>query len=445
MSSSPFESTEPVRLTVQTGRDLAEVFLIDHAFSLSARGVGELETDVVPGVYNVKAQLGDSVVERLVVVDGETTVDLGPDLAVTGPAPLPEAGRSHDFQAALATEESETVDVRAGSGAEIFLLARNWAPESARGDAAGAPLPGISLHALGGEKIADLLEVKTPESPSGADPVAGMTVAVEPGAYMLRWNDRFGVPAEQAVAAAAGWQTQVFLLEEKAGGGAGPREISVLMSRERFSGDDALYAVEEARAALAGERKVATEELCASLFGDFENPMLGLYGAHLMLIAREAIEWRSEQKEQPAVPQLSLSFDQELFDDIVVRLGNILGEDQPDVAALSTRAGAPPNLQPLRSLPMLWRSWRLLVEASNESPDLVPRELWRQSLGTLPTRPFFAWSVPQDHAAFADRWEADVEQTVRGAKLPDDARLELSHSMLAPRAVIDAALDRSGA
>ena len=30
---------------------------------------------------------------------------------------------------------------------------------------------------------------------------------------------------------------------------------------------------------------------------------------------------------------------------------------------------------------MLWRSWRLLIEASNQRPDLVPVETWRRRLG----------------------------------------------------------------
>ena len=160
------------------------------------------------------------------------------------------------------------------------------------------------------------------------------------------------------------------------------------MSQHKFTGDDAaLYATEEARAALAGERKVATKELGASLTGDFENPMLGLFGAHLMLIASEAVEWQAEQKTAATAPAAPVVFDQKLFDDVVARLGKILGDDQPDVVALRTKVSERPSLEPLRSLPMLWRSWRLLVEASNESPDLVPPELWRQSLGTLPARP----------------------------------------------------------
>jgi hypothetical protein len=445
MSWSPFESDKPVRVIVETGRDLAEVFLIDHSFTLTARAVGRLEATVAPGVYKVKAQLGDLVVERLVVVNEETTVDLAPDLAVAGPAPLQEDGRTHEYQRALASEESETVDVEGGSGAEIFLLARCWTPEKARVESTQAPLPGISLHALDGEQVADLLDAKAPLASPGADPAAGVTVAVEPGTYLLRWSDSFGVPAEQAVAAAAGWQTQVFLLEETTGAGAGPREISVLMSRHNFDPQDpALYAVEEARAALAAERKVATEDLCASLFGDFENPMLGLFGAHLMLIASEAVEWQAEQESKATTPPPApVAFDQKLFDHVVSRLEKILGDEQPDVVALGTKASERPSSRPLRSLPMLWRSWRLLIEASNESPDLVSPDLWRQSLGTLPTRPFFIWSVPEDHAELADHWEADAAQSVLGSAPSEAGRLQLSQAMLAPRAVIDAAIDRA--
>src|SRR3712207_5735059 len=95
---------------------------------------------------------------------------------------------------------------------------------------------------------------------------------------------------EQCVYAMAGWQTQVFALEEA---GDDPEEIgrsrvSVLMAQHQFDpGDSQLPLIEQARTALADERKVATETL-GELFEAIDNPMMGLFGAHLMLIARDA-------------------------------------------------------------------------------------------------------------------------------------------------------------
>lgn len=444
MSSSPFHSDKPVQVTVETGRDLAEVFLINHSFMLVARGVGRLEVTVAPGVYNVKAQLGDSIVERLEVVNEEMTIDLSAELAVPGAAPLEEAERADVSHGHLAAALSQRVQAMGDGGyddTEVFLLARRWTGDDAPADSTREAAPGISLHALNGTKIADSGQegelFSTPES----GPAAGVTVEVDPGAYLLRWSDPAGVPVEQAVAVAEGWQTQVFLLENT----AAAAEVSVLMSRHLFDPlDPALAAVEEARAALAGERKVATEAIGESLFGAFDNPMLDLFGAHLMLIGAEVLEEQAGEETRAASPAAPVTFDQELFDHVVARLGSILGERQPDVAALATKTSKPPSPRPLGSLPMLWRSWRLVVEASNENPKLIDTGLWRQSMGTLPLRPFFTWSMPDNHAELADQWESAVARAALGTASSGD-RLRLSESMLAPRSVIDAAVDRAHA
>jgi hypothetical protein len=444
MPSSPFPDNKPVRVRVTTGRDLAEVFLVDHEFALVARGVGNLDATVAPGVYKVKAQLGDALVERLVVLNGDAEFDLASELPVFTPAPLEESVRTHEYHVALASEESRAVDASLGSGAEIFLLARRWTPDSARVDPETQSLCNLSLHSLEGEKVADLLAEKSPIEPGG-DAAAGFTVTVDPALYLLRWSDRFGVAAEQTVTALEGWQTQIFLLEEKVDDRPGPRELSVLMSQHPFSYfDPTLRVAEEARAALAEERRVATSLISESLFVDVDNPMLGLFGAHLMLIAREALQQRADKPEgeNPTAPQAPVGFDQSLFDEVVAKLATLLGDDHPDVVALATKSTKGGDGAPLGSAPMLWRSWRLLIEASNRQPDLVPADLWRRTLGVLPVRPFFTWRQPQDESAVAARWEEQLSQSLQPSPLPEAGRLQLTQQLLAPRAVIDEAVDQ---
>jgi hypothetical protein len=447
MPSSPFPDSKPVEVKVTTGRDLAEVFLSDHEFALVARGVGSLEATVEPGVYKVKAKLGDARVERLVVLNEDETIDLSAELRPVTPAPLEDTARTHHSQAALAVDESSTIDVHAGKGAQVFLLARRWTPDPARMEAGGQGLCNMSLHSLEGEKIADLLDEKTPSEPQ-EDAAAGFTVTVDPALYLLRWSDPFGATAEQVVTALAGWQTQAFLLEEEVEGAPNPHELSVLMSQHPFSySDPSLQIAEEARTALAEERRVATSFISASLFGDFGNPMLGLFGAHLMLIAGEALEERSEREaegETAMAPPAPVGFDQALFDEVVSKLAALFGEDHPDVVALATKASQASKPPPLRCAPMLWRSWRLLIEASNQQPDLVPPDLWRRTLGTLPMRPFLTWS-PETSSALVPQWEEQLSASLQPAQLPEEGRSQLSEQLLAPRAVIDEAVDQKRA
>jgi hypothetical protein len=141
-------------------------------------------------------------------------------------------------------------------------------------------------------------------------------------------------------------------------------------------------------------------------------------------------------------------------------LADLSGWEHPDVTALATKASNKPlaELAPVDLPPMLWKSWVLLIEASNTRPDLVPVETWRRTVTTLPRRPFLIWSPQEDRAA-VKAWEEgmaplvqppapqrDFGGVVRGApaaeraapaETQDEARRRLTAQLLAPRAAID--------
>jgi hypothetical protein len=478
MRLSPFpDGLTTARLHVEAGSPLAEVFLIDHDFELVERSVGDLTADVEPGVYKVKARLGETTTERLIVLNDDQEIDLRDELPIASPAPIEGTSLTHEFHMSLAAIESARVARSVGSGAQIFLLSRRWSSRS-RGDAPEpSALVDLSLHDVDGRTIVDLAHSGSRDSPDW-DPVAGTTVEVNPGAYLLRWCDSSGNAAEQTVEAVSGWQIQVFLLEDApVSDNARRHEVSMLMSQHGFRPDDAmLKRVEEARDALADERKVASELISESLFAKFDNPMLGLFGAHLMLIAYEAVqEAKDEKSRRPTKAdrvRAPVGFDQSLFDHVVFNLRNLLGPDHPDVVALSTKSSDPPPdaLAPVVAPPMLWRSWLLLIEASNDSPELVPVAIWRRALRLMPMRPFLVWSPAEDDAEAAQQGElemarslrrgsprdrkVDVDDRGRGAAAADEpaeggrptgaphvtddeARRRLTQELLAPRAAID--------
>jgi hypothetical protein len=111
---------------------------------------------------------------------------------------------------------------------------------------------------------------------------------------------------------------------------------------------------------------------------------------------------------------------------------------------------------------MMWRSWLLLIEASNVWPALVPVAIWRRTLKLLPRRPFLVWSPEEGEAETVNQWEREVSRTLVGssaprpppgaaatpvapaaknvafgAPTPDETRRRLSLQLLAPRAAID--------
>jgi len=420
MQSSPF-SDGKVHLHLTAGSQLAELFVIDHDFALVSRAVGELRADVEQGVYKVKAQVGEASAERVVILNKSETIDLSGDLRIASPVPLQGSRRTHEFHMYPAAEESRSVDAQAGGGAEIFLCARRWSAPGVEFDDS-TKAPDLSRHQPSGATIIDLREAGRGDR-SLQDPMLSATVDVDPGAYLLRWRDE-GVVAEQSIEAVKDWQTQVFLLEDAKD--ETHHAISVLMGQGGFNWDDPnARLADDARIALADERRVASQVITEALFAKFENPMLGLFGAHLMLVGRDN-EW-----------------EQAYFDGVVGNLAGLLGPNQPDVVALATQGSQRPiaDLEPVTSPPMLWRSWLLLVEASNDRPDLLPPETWRRLLQVMPVRPFLAWSPLEDEEQAVEAWQSSVAPFVHASLAPgedeDAAMRRVTTSLLAPRSALE--------
>jgi hypothetical protein len=420
MQSSPF-SEGKVHLHLTAGSQLAELFVIDHKFALVSRAVQELDADVEQGVYKVKAQIGEASAERVVILNKSETIDLSDDLRIASPVPLQDSRRTHEFHMYPAAEESRSVDAQVGGGAQIFLCARRWSAPGVEFDDS-TKAPDLSLHQPSGETIVDLGASGRGER-SLQDPMLTATVDVGPGAYLLRWRDD-GVVAEQSVEAVKDWQTQVFLLEDAKD--ETHLAISVLMGQGGFNSDDPnARLADDARIALADERRVATQAVIETLFAKFENPMLGLFGAHLMLLARD------DEREQTS------------FDGVVENLAGLLGPNQPDVVALATQGGSRSisELEPVTSPPMLWRSWLLLIEASNDRPDLLPADTWRPLLQQMPVRPFLAWSPLDDEELALETWQRSVAPSVHASLVPGEdehaAMRRLTRSLLAPRSALE--------
>jgi hypothetical protein len=141
----------------------------------------------------------------------------------------------------------------------------------------------------------------------------------------------------------------------------------------------------------------------AMLAGKFENPILGLYGAALLLAAREYDEGenaaaRQVKERRPRTMKLARddygwALEPRLFEAVIANLRKLLGTNHPDVEALSL-CSIDPNLHPggpFRIPPMLRRSWSILVRASNRKPDLLPIETWTPIAAMVPVGPFLAW------------------------------------------------------
>ncbi len=470
-----------LQLSVTARSPLAEIFVIDDQFALVDRSIGDLDCRVSPGVYKVKAKLADATYERLILLDEDTSLDLSGELVMGSAVPISPAGSispegpiSPTVPAGPAgsapepslrgdelPHEQSTRSITGLDSAQILLMTR---ADTQSSEAPALPAA-ISLHQLDGTTIAALDPADEPDTGGRAQ-----TIDVDPGAYLVRRRDRMGDVIEQSVYAVAGWQTQLFAIEASGDDATiGSSRVSVLMAQHRFTPNDPeLPLVEAARTALADERKVASDAL-VELLEETDNPMLGLFGAHLMLISRDA---QLTQREDAGAGRLSeraiaapVEFDQSRFDLIVDRLAAVLGSEHPDILALSTQRSDQDvrALQPISAPPMLWRSWVLLIAASNHAPELVPISVWQQTVHVLPLRPFFLWSPADQDTELTRTWAQDIANSLSARApepqaevfwgdagsqlassapaLDEEARRRVSEELLMPRAAIDRLAD----
>jgi hypothetical protein len=392
------------------------VFLVDDRLQLVARGIRFLETQQPPGVYKVKVQQARDVQEKTILLTQDQTIHWDPP-AVESAAPLLHTSRTHDFQMHGVSDASRHVDLTRGSSdGQLFVVSRNW---SAKKEAEVRPRPehpgaGVSIAAWSEPWTFDLANLDVHDA--SRDAWCAVNISTTPGAYLLRANvaGRDAV-LEQCVIVSPGWQTLVFLLSRPVHRSDADSTLnkplesvgelltaSVLMSKNGFSPDDWQFRTTEiARLALADDRPVRSDQLDDLLEHKLENPMLGILGAHLLLLSREEIRVqqyertrraRLQQMESTRINREQREFNQDLFDKVVHNLRSLVGNDHPDVEALSLQCSpALRRTDPLTVPPMLRRSWSELVAASQTQTSLVPAEIWLRTAMRVPSTPFLSW------------------------------------------------------
>lgn len=374
-------SESQVALTVNASDRATEIFIVDGAYRLAARGLGMLKAQLAEGLYKVKLQCGTHIHEQFIRLERghETLLGDGSNakleakptgvtltfhpLRFASPVPLAETGRTHDYQLSAAEEQSRKVHVSVGQGSEIFLFGRWWTPGSNGGASAPAKSRDasiqLSLHDLEDKQLADLDEQGVRDT-SAADPWLACNVSLAPGRYRLRLVAPEYGTLEAMVVASPGWQTQVFLYRRTDQGESLASRLnlaaaSVLLRRQGAGFDPRspdLRLTEQARACLRSRRSLISHQLVDEMLTQKrDNPMLGIYACHLWLL--------SDKPDLGAVRG------------VVQGLRGLLGP-HPDVEALAIAAGLPAS-ETFPYPPMLQRSWPVLVHETLKRPDLIPR------------------------------------------------------------------------
>ncbi len=295
---------------------------------------------------------------------------------ITSAAPLENTRATHEYHRDAASASTLHIDASIGTGAELMIMARCFsdlgvAPLNAR------PWDGVVVSDGSGTVIADLSTIGQREF--GRDPFAVCSLGLPPGIYQLQYPLPGGTRAAQSlILPAGGWRLEAYVLFRLNGPPQHPR-ISLLM---RYIGSpwgtQEDVQLEKARVALADERPILSDELTALLVQKFNNPLAGILGGHLLLIEHE--QGGRDRREW--------------LNTVVQNLRGLVGSEHPDVEALSL-ACPNPTLRTTRSIvaiPMLELSWRMLVKASQDNPNLIPTSVWRDVFALMSAPPFLVWS-----------------------------------------------------
>lgn len=336
-----------------------EIFLIDSFLQCIKWGVGELRERVAPGIYKARFMSGSQIKDVMLdaTVPGSTVRHSEQGLVFESPAPLVNSAKTHEYYMGPASQFSTQTMRQHGNGSSFFLFVR------AEDENAPFMDPGLaSLHDLHGNQILHLGEGVVDQQWG----FACVNVELDPGTYRLRVNGLSAGTYEMFVTLSPGWQTQIFQEIEQFETTQGPvrspslRNATVIMARMGAGFDPSrpdLRLTEQARAGLVNGRRILDESMIQQLFNlERENPLLGIYAAHLLLPDR------TPGRRPPRILVKVLDY----LDHLI--------PGHPDVQALRIGISSKQRIQDveLHTPPMIRTGWDLVIAASRTRSEIVP-------------------------------------------------------------------------
>lgn len=330
----------------------ARVTLLDGHDNVVVQDMGAVATSVPPGLYTVRVEHAGQFSEEIVRHTEPTQLDVAAPQRWSS-VPASDTASTHEYYRGPAENFSRMPTAEALTGAPsvggsgLFVFVRRPAAHTTQ------PLPddcGLRVLGYDGNELARLDSASTQTDP-GAGWIA-FHAAAEPGDYVLAYDgSATSVAREMALSVFAGWQTQVFLTWVD---GPSFPSASVLLGHSGFDADDRLTQVVDA--AIAALQSNAFEfpstEITSLLHAKFDNPMMGLIGAHAVL--------RSPNRTK---------------DDLVPIVENLIGllGHTPDVRALELMAGLETSAEPFDRPPLLRPGLEaVLAAAAADQTGLVP-------------------------------------------------------------------------
>lgn len=366
-------SPSEVSVTLTCENPAAELILVNSKFEPVAQGLSPLSASVVPGIYSLKSRIGESVSERLESLapsDEEYLFHLT-EPEFESPMPLDGTTTSREYHRDSVyrlLSEAPRYALHGGNSALMVFVRdtsyRSFDLNDNQRERYARNFRGLSLLDMKGEEIFNFDSHPTFDAESR---YIGTRIELEEGPYVLAWNDG-GERTCFAVNPIAGWTLQIYIRLQ-------PVSKSSLEMRPDFS--DAAFAydrldtnfiadredyriMEAARQALLEQRNLKRGQLIRELLqGKFENPMLGVYACHLIMIG---------DQDYP-----------ERLGEFIANTASLVGSTYPDLLPLAWRyetvTGERPAgfgeqswsemLPAIKGPPLLTLSWDLLLECAD--------------------------------------------------------------------------------
>lgn len=366
-------SDSDVLLDVFVIDQFAEIIIVDSSFNVIARGIHKIKLRVSPGIYCAKLQVGDQQSEKLFSVElnepnNRKSIQLSP-LEFTSPIPLEQTSTSREFHQNAIGNVTSTGGLTAelGEGSEVIIFLRdpsliyfNLNPEQIT--IYTKNFEGFTLSTHDAKYTYPLESIGKIVSEQG---YLIVRVKVNPGSYVLSrvlgGSERQCLP----LIVPSRWSLQVFVTML-------PSSDSNIIRYADFDGAAMVFdrlgirfspnrpdlkLLEVTRQALALGHNIFDPTATTKLLTEkFENPMLGLLVAHLLLLAK--------------LPDL------ELIQKLVLRTSGLIGRDFPDLIILSWKikqlkgtvdsTDADLLMKNILGLPLVQMSWQYLMEATSD-------------------------------------------------------------------------------
>lgn len=265
-----------------------EIRLRNANLDVVASGLGSLEARLDPGIYQVQYRAGDRLEQSLVALrPGQVFTNDAIDLPFATPMPVDGTSTSRETYRHAVQNLSKNPDPSRGGGSQFMLFVRNMTPA---GPAVGPEsVRGWRLLREDDSVALDLeaaLQCNTPEE------WAGCSVALPAGGYVLE-TGRHDEVFRQSVWLADNWITGIFAPNSPEGALPGNASVQMAPGGLGWEGwepeaQEVIRMSELALIALRERRSVLPPETLKQLLtGKFRNPMLGIIGAHTLLLERK--------------------------------------------------------------------------------------------------------------------------------------------------------------